>query len=71
MHCGSVKQTVALMLTPRYVASSMAGMPAAVAGIFTIMLGASPAKATAFSTIASVFRYGRGSICMESRPSRP
>ncbi len=41
MHCGSVKQTVALMLTPRYVASSIAGIPARVTGILTIMLGAS------------------------------
>ena len=40
MHCGREKQTVALMLMPRYVASSMAGIPARVPGILTIMLGA-------------------------------
>ena len=43
-HCGSEKHTVALMLMPRYVASSIAGMPAAVTGILTMMLGASAAK---------------------------
>jgi hypothetical protein len=32
-HCAAVKLTVTLMLTPRQVASSMAAMPAAVAGI--------------------------------------
>ena len=43
-HCGSEKQTVALMLMPRAVASSIAGMPAAVTGILTMMFGASAAK---------------------------
>ena len=46
-HCGRVKHTVALMLMPRYVASSMAGIPARVTGIFTIMLGASWLNSTA------------------------
>ena len=36
-----MKLTVALMLMPRYVASSMAAMPACVAAILTIILGAS------------------------------
>ena len=40
-HCGTVNDTVALMLIPRAVASSIASMPARVAGILTIMLGAS------------------------------
>ena len=33
--CGTVKETVALMLTPRAVDSSIATIPAEVAGIFT------------------------------------
>jgi hypothetical protein len=46
-----VNETVALMFAPRYVASSIATMPAAVTGIFTAMLGARPANRTAWSTM--------------------
>ena len=49
--CGTVNETVALMLTPRAVASSMATMPAEVAGSLTWRLGARPAKRMACSTI--------------------
>ncbi len=49
---GSVNEAVALMLTPRKVASSMASMPAQVMGILTIMFGASPLKYTACSRMA-------------------
>ncbi len=52
-HCGSVNDTVALMLMPSAVAASIAGMPALVAGILTIMFGARPSKRRACSTIAS------------------
>ena len=41
---GTVKQTVALTLTPSRVASSMAATPAFVTGSFTWMFGARPAK---------------------------
>ena len=68
---GRVKLTVALMLIPRAVASSTASIPACVAGIFTIMFGASSLKRTACSTIASALRYNFGSVWMERRPFRP
>jgi hypothetical protein len=44
------------MLTPRAVTSSMASMPARVAGSFTSMFGASWLKRTACSTSAAVSR---------------
>jgi len=66
-----VKQTVALTLSPRYVASSMAAIPALVAGIFTITFGARVLKRTACSTMALELRKKRGSVCIDSRPSRP
>ena len=56
MHWGRVKETVALMLTPRYVDSSIAATPAWVAGIFTIMLAARLLNAIVCSTIAAVSR---------------
>ena len=49
----------------------MAGMPAEVTGILTIMLGASWLNRTACSTSAAVSRNRRGSVWMESRPFRP
>ena len=54
-HCGSVKETVALMLMPSAVASSIAAIPARVAGIFTIMFGARAWKCCAWrrSALAS------------------
>ncbi len=48
--CGTVKHTVALMLTPCAVSSSIAAMPACVAGTFTCMFGASDAKWSPCST---------------------
>ena len=44
-HCGTVKQTVALMLMPVTVAFFDGSMPARVAGILTIMFGASAIEA--------------------------
>src|SRR6266550_1768860 len=70
MHCGRVNETVALMLIPRYVTSSIATIPALVAGILTIMFWARRLNAIAFSTIAAASRNRRGSVWMESRPSR-
>ena len=55
-------ETVALMLTPRKVASSIASTPALVAGIFTIILGARLLKSTACSTNAFALRHKRGSV---------
>ena len=52
----TVKTTVPLALTPRAVASSMATMPAAVAGNFTWMFGARPARRAACSTIRAASR---------------
>jgi len=49
--CGTVNETVALMLTPRAVASSIATRPTDVAGNFTWMFGARPANRTPCSTI--------------------
>src|SRR5439155_1366387 len=43
----------------------------ALAGILTIMFWARRLNAMAFSTIAAASRYRRGSVWMESRPSRP
>jgi hypothetical protein len=53
---GTVKQTVTLTLTPRAVASSMARIPAAVAGNFTMMFGARVVKWTPWASIASGVR---------------
>ena len=69
--CGTVKETVTLMLMPRYVASSIASMPTAVAGILTMMFGAREAKCSAWATRAAASRRRRGSVCIESRPLRP
>ena len=49
----------------------MAGIPAEVTGIFTIMLGASWLNRTAWLTMASVSRNKRGSVWMDRRPFRP
>ena len=49
----------------------MAGIPARVAGIFTIMFGASLPKRSVCSRMASLLRKLRGSVWMESRPLRP
>ena len=68
---GTVKLTVALMLTPRKVASSMATIPAAVAGNLTWMFGASAANRTACSTIRAGSRWLAGFVWTESRPCRP
>ena len=51
--------------------SSIATIPASVAGIFTIRLGASPAKCSACATSASQSRNSRGSVWIDSRPLRP
>ena len=45
--------------------------PASVAGILTMMFGASASNSTAWSTSASASRHSRGSVWIESRPSRP
>ena len=52
-------------------ASSIATMPTAVAGIFTMMFGASEAKYSAWSASAAASRCRRGSVCIDSRPLRP
>src|SRR5256884_3266909 len=49
----------------------MAGIPARVAGIFTIMFGARLLKRTVCSRMVSLLRKLRGSVWMESRPLRP
>ncbi len=49
--CGTVKQTVALMLIPAAVTVSIASTPALVTGIFTCMLGARAPKRIACSTM--------------------
>ncbi len=69
--CGTLNDTVALMLIPRAVASSMAQMPAYVAGIFTIILGASASKWIACRRMPGPSRNIRGSVWMDSRPFRP
>ena len=56
MAWATVKQTVALMLTPAAVASSIARIPAVVAGNLTWMFGARPANRTPCSSMRSVFR---------------
>ena len=53
--CATVKQTVALMLTPTAVAASIAAIPARVAGNLTWMFGAKAAKRSPCSSIRSVF----------------
>ena len=63
-----MKLTVALMFTPRKVASSMAAIPAAVAGNFTCTLGARPAKRTACSTMRAGSRWLAGFVWTDSRP---
>ncbi len=69
--CGTVNDTVALMLMPSAVASSMASMPTRVAGILTMMFGASESKCTACSTSRAASRWNRGSVCTDRRPFRP
>ncbi len=69
--CGTVNETVALMLMPRNVASSMASMPAAVAGNLTCMFGARPAKRTACSTMRTGSRWFAGLVWSDSRPTCP
>jgi hypothetical protein len=51
--CGTVNDTVALMLTPAAVISSSAAIPARVTGAFTCMFGARPANRIACSVIRS------------------
>ncbi len=69
--CGNVNDTVALMLIPAAVASSMAGIPELVAGIFTIMFGARAANRRACSSIRCESRNSRGSVWIDKRPFRP
>ena len=72
MACGTVKLTVALMLTPRQVASSMASIPAAVTGIFTMILGAIPAESDGlFDDPLRRPDSNEGSVWMESLPFLP
>ena len=52
----TVNDTVAIVFTPRNVASSTAAIPAAVAGNLTWMLGARPARCTACSVIRAASR---------------
>ena len=68
---GTVKETVALMLIPRAVTSSIAAIPADVAGILTMMFGARPSKCTACSTSRVGVAPQPGSVWIERRPSRP
>ncbi len=63
--------TVALMLMPRYVASSIAATPALVVGNLTMTFGASSEKAKAWVTMAGASRKRVGSVWMLSRPARP
>ena len=49
----------------------MASSPARVAGILTIMFGASASNRMACSTMAPAFRYRRGSVWIDKRPLRP
>jgi len=51
-------------------ASSIAVTPALVAGIFTIMFGARPLKATACSTNTWALRWWSRPVWMDSRPLR-
>ncbi len=69
--CATVNDTVTLMTTPRYVASSMASMPTFVAGIFTMMLGARLWNSSAWSASAWASRWRRGSVWTDRRPLRP
>ena len=69
--CATLNETVALMLTPRAVASSMAATPARVAGSFTMTFGARPSNSDACATRASASRHSVGSVWIESRPARP
>ena len=69
--CGTLNETVALMLMPRAVASSIAQMPAKVAGIFTIMFGASASKWIACRRMPGPSRNIRGSVWIDNRPFRP
>jgi hypothetical protein len=67
----TLKLTVQLTLTPRYVASSITSTPTCVAGNFTMMLGASEAKWTPCASIGSGVRKKVGFVCIERRPLRP
>ena len=49
----------------------MASTPTDVAGILTMMLGASEAKCSAWSARSFADRRRRGSVCIDSRPLRP
>ena len=69
--CATLNETVALMLTPRYVASSIASIPARVAGSLTMTFGASPSNTRACATSASASRHSVGSVWIERRPARP
>ena len=63
-----VKQTVTLTLTPAAVASSIAPIPAAVAGNFTMMFGARPPNRTPWASIRSGVRKSVGSVWTDRRP---
>ena len=67
----TLKATVALMTTPRAVASSIATSPAAVVGNLTWMFGASVSKWTACSTIRSALEWLAGFVWRDRRPLRP
>ena len=71
MACGTEKETVTLMDTPRRVASSMASSPVFVAGIFTTMLRARLWNSSAWSASFFASRWKRGSVCTDRRPLRP
>ena len=60
-----------MTLMPRYDASSMAWIPAAVAGNLTMMFGARPVNAKAWVTMAGASRKRVGSVWIERRPARP
>ena len=69
--CGTEKDTVTLIETPREVASSMASRPVLVAGIFTTMLRARLWNSSAWSASFVASRWKRGSVCTDRRPLRP
>ena len=69
--CATLNETVALIDTPRYVASSMTAMPTFVAGNLTMMFGATSVKWTPWPSIGSKLRQNVGLVCIDSRPCRP
>ena len=69
--CATLNETVALTLTPRYVASSITRTPTLVAGNLTMMFGARRSKPIPCSSMRSYARKKVGSVCIDSRPCRP